>query len=320
MIRLLRLTSLVAATVLVGAPLRVDAQLLKGIRKAATDAAKKKVEEKVDGKPAVPAGAPAPSPSGTATAAADTRSNDVEITAERLDMILASYQTVLPEIARTHRFFAEADSAERNRERFSACVEKATEAFSALPDEKKMEVMLPLSEKAEVTMKPWQRILDGGLSPRMQAAVNADRASVPAVLLADSTQGVQSMLGLVMIPGTAKCGRYPFMSEAAARAESARLKNVGPDGEPRRLFEAAPTEAVRAAMSKTQFGRIRERVAFWALQELGRLGPSETRPPFSPFTDSELAAMTAKKKELIPLGQAWADGVATWATWRQLAW
>jgi hypothetical protein len=317
-----RLSALLAVTMLLAVPLRLDAQLLKGIRKAASDAAKKKVEEKVDGKSGTPtpAGSASSSPSGATAAQPDSRSKDVDITAERLDLILASYRTVLPQIMERQRFYAAADSAERNRERYGACMEKAKQSFEAMSDGEKMQHMSTIADKLDGLTKPWLRLIEGGLPARVNAAVTADRASVSALLLADSSRGVDQMIGAPMLPGSSKCGKYPFMPDAAARAESARMKNLGPDGQPRTILEAVPTDAVRSAMSKEQFGRIRERIAFWTLQELDRVGPSEARPPFSPFAQSEIDAMTARKKELLPLGTAWADGVAWWATWKQLAW
>jgi hypothetical protein len=313
----LRLIAVLCALTVFGTPLRCDAQLLKGIKKAAGDAVKKKAEEKIDGKPG---DAPATSASSASAPAAakDTRAQDVSITAERLDLILASYASVLPELSRQQRFFAAADSAERNKERFDACIEKAKEAFSSMSQAKQSEAVMASAETASAEVEKWTPIMLG-ISERSSAAQRADRSSSTSILLADSLLGVQIMMSAPMLPGAAKCGRYPFMPTMAANALSAKLRNHGPDGQPRKGLDATPTDAAKAAMSKEQFGRIRERIAFWTLIQSGRIDTGAT-PPFSPFTDVEVTAMNARKRDLMPLGAAWGDGVAYWAKWGNLAW
>jgi hypothetical protein len=306
------------------APRSAHGQLLKGIKKAAADAAKKKVEDKIDGKPAeapadaTPAGG-SPSSAPAQRTTRDPRDTDVVITAERVDILLALYRPILPEISRQQRFFAQADSAERSRERFSACVENVKQSFDKLSQAQQTQQMMALMEKGAEESGRYQT-LSTAVSRRYETARAADAASVQSAVLADSVQGLAVMSGLPMMPGGAKCGKYPFLSAAAAQSLSARLKNEGPDGQPRVVFDPAPTDAVKAAMSKEQYGKIRERIAFWALQQLGFYEGENVTIPFSPFSAEELAVLTAKKRELMPLGEAWASGTARWSRWRTLAW
>lgn len=332
--RIAPLIAAVAVGSLFVTPRPAAAQLLKGIKKAAQDAAKKKVEEKIDGKPAeAPAsgtsgasGGASAGASGSAGAAApssrgsDPRNQDVLITPERIEFVLAAYRPMLPEITRQVRFYAQADSAERAKERFDACIENAKEAFNKLSQAQQTQTMMALAEKGTAGSERYQAIKASGIDSRYAAAIAADRASAQTALLADSVQGVDIMMALPMLPGGAKCGKYPFLPVAAAQAMQARLKNQGPDGQPRVVYNASPTEEAKAAMSKEQFGRINERIAFWALQQLGFYDGDNVTVPFSPFTPEELAALNAKKKELMPLGEAWAMAVARWARWSQIAW
>jgi hypothetical protein len=306
------------------APRSAQGQLLRGIKKAAADAAKKKVEEKVDGKPAEAPTSATPSSGPAASAPAqrasrDPRDTDVVITAERVDMLLAVYRPMLPEISRQQRFFAQADSAERSRERFNACVENVRENFGKLSQAQQNQQMIALMEKGAEESGRYQT-LSTAVSRRYETARAADAASVQSAVLADSVQGLAVMSGLPMMPGSAKCGKYPFLSAAAAQSLSARLKNQGPDGQPRVVFDPAPTDAVKAAMTKEQYGKIRERIAFWALQQLGFYEGENVTVPFSPFSPEELAVLTAKKRELMPLGEAWASATAQWSRWKALAW
>ncbi|MCU0649016.1 MAG: hypothetical protein MUF00_13530 [Gemmatimonadaceae bacterium] len=316
---------LVAGALALATPRPASAQLLKGIKKAAADAARKKAEEKIDGKPAeAPAATSAPSASSTSSAATaarqpDSRDRDVAITAERLDLILASYRDVLPAIEKRAKFFAQADSAERSRERFDACVEKAKEALNSMSQAQQQQTLMGVYENktAMADMERWQK-LSVGLMQR--SAAITDRSTPQAVALADSTEGVTISASLPMLPGTAKCGKYPFMSPGAAQALSARLRNVDETGNPTQPIRATPTDAAKAAMGANQYGRIHERVAFWVLQQAGFYTNGEVAPPFAPFTDAENAAMSARKRDLQTLSSALSQGLVPWTRWSATAW
>ncbi|MCU0633226.1 MAG: hypothetical protein MUE41_00020 [Gemmatimonadaceae bacterium] len=317
-------TALLAA-ISVAAPRPADAQLLKGIKKAAAEAAKKKVEDKVDGTAGASSeSAPAASTAATARSSAaqpDSRDRDVTITPERLSLVLAGYQDVMPVLERRARFFAQADSAERARERYDACIEKAKEAFNAMSDAQQQAQMMASYQRPGVT-EEMERLqaLSSAVSQRASAAVQGDRASVPAIALADSLQGLQMASAAIAFPGAAKCGKYPFMSAGAAQALSARLKNVDETGQPKQAIQPVPTDAAKAQMSKTQFGRIHERIAFWVLQQNNFFQGENVTIPFAPFTDAETAALMARKKELQPLSSALSMGLVQWTRWNTLAW
>jgi hypothetical protein len=247
----------------------------------------------------------------------DPRDADVTITAERLEFVLAAYRPAMAALERSLRFYAQADSAERARERWNACIEKAKETFSALSEAKQQEAMMALMGNAAGSADA-ERLGNALAGVTQRAAAVTDRTAPAAILLADSAQGIPLAQSQPMLPGAARCGRYPFMSAAAAQALSAKLRNQGPDGQAVQPMDPAPVATAKASLSKVQYGRIRERIAFWALQQRGELNGNGV--PFKPFTPEEVAVLTARQRELTTLAGGWQSGLMPWAQWRTLAW
>jgi hypothetical protein len=116
------------------------------------------------------------------------------------------------------------------------------------------------------------------------------------------------------------CGVMPYMPAALLDyqvASEARLMKSGsnaemPTGDD--AFIVPPNQ--RAGMTSGQFGRIREAIAIWLLQQSGDVPPTAYK-----FTDAEKAVLTAKAAQLKDLGPLFKTNALTWASWSDIkAW
>lgn len=277
----LRRVVFVAAALLATLPAqRADAQLGR-LKKAAEQAAKDAV-----GKKAEPV-------TGTAAKSSD---NSTEITAARLDAIITALHTrvaVAQQISRGKALEAEFTP---KRKAFEECVRKAGERMASMGTPPSAEGLQKMGEYNVKTTAYMQRY----------AAIIQDRSRQREVLFLQDSATALAMLGQAAMTGT-NCGPAPYAPAAVIDYHVAMQTVNADDG------QWTVPEANRGSMETWQFGRIRERVALWALIQAGAAKPSEGK-----FSEAEHATMQQKSKELAVLAPFFKDGAMTWVTWSDL--
>jgi hypothetical protein len=271
---------LAAAVVLVTMPAqRADAQLGR-LKKAAEQAAKDAVGKKAE----------------PVTGANTSSDNATEITAARLDAIITALNSrvaLAQQIATGKALEAEFVP---KRKAFEDCVRKAGERMAAAgtpPTADGLQKMAEYNVKVTAYMQRYSAILQ-------------DKARQREVLFLQDSATALAMLGQAAMTGT-NCGPAPY-APAAVIDRQVAMQTVNADG-----GQWMVPEANRGSMETWQFGRIRERVALWALIQAGAAKPSEGK-----FSESEHATMQQKAKELAALAPLFKDGAMTWVTWSDL--
>jgi hypothetical protein len=123
-----------------------------------------------------------------------------------------------------------------------------------------------------------------------QAMSRNDVARLEAI--GDSVTVLQRAEYVKLIPALKDCGQAPRKPTAPSKAG-----------------ETAPEQAIvpPAGMTRGQFGRLRERVAVYAI----------TRGKEDPFTAEERAVLDARAADLAKLAPLFRDGLLEWGQWGQ---
>lgn len=137
------------------------------------------------------------------------------------------------------------------------------------------------------------------------SAISQDPSKKREMLMLQDSMTVLSVQGQVALVG-GKCGTPVHRTLAIVDAEMAE-ERTGDDG------QLQVPAAQRAGMTTSQFGRIRERIALWALIQEGHAKPTEGR-----FTDAESQALQVKASELKTLAPFFRDGSLSWTNWGDL--
>lgn len=241
---------------------------------------------------------------------ASVRKINAPITAERLDLVLRSIKPYVaiaearPKADPAIREYKTADSV------YTACVEavgkKMDQATSAglFSDPKYLagiEARKRQSEALDVRLKAAEK----GSDQRQVVAIRDT-----ALVLARQTMGQFA---------ADKC-QVPFkpiaMLNFEAALEGARIAaGEGPSPlistfEDR--VDLKPTPQARKAMTREEFGKLRERIAVWAISQAD---PAlQARIP-KQFTAEEMALLNARNAELAALAELFKSGSLRWADW-----
>lgn len=297
----MRRSRLITAAFLAGAALAATAtpahaQLGK-LKKLGTDAIKEATKDKAAEK----AGVKEPE-AAKPTASASGKKADYSITAERLDVLLASLE---PLVADAEKMAAgkkaEADYKAK-KDAADACMQRASKMFNPMAmtmDEKKTARIEALSKQLE------------GVNQRSQAAMAKDDFK-NAIALRDTSMVLTVMQGVMTIG--ANC-TYPYMPAAMIDAQAAMEKNNGArssdDSDGSGSFDPGPS--ARKLMSQQEFGMVRERAALWVLAQSN---PSLAKG--AKFTPDEESALGAKGPQLKKMGPLFESNALRWSTWGDL--
>jgi len=239
---------------------------------------------------------------------------DYTITDERVTAIVASLAPYVEtakrkaaEAAAEKAIIAEREARDAKLKTLSDCLQKAT-AAGGMPDMGFMQ-----TPKGEALMAKIQ-----STSTRLAQPGTMKNTLLYAGLM-DTTAGLQMQQAAMMFP-KANCGAYPYSSMALLKYQAAQLErsqNATADNNmPRGEGELVVPPNQRANMTTGQFGRIREAIAIWLLQQSGDLPPKAYK-----FTDAENAVLTAKSAQLKELGPLFKTNALTWASWGDIkAW
>lgn len=253
----------------------------KVAKDAARDAAIRKTAEAVG----VETGA------GSSTSASTGSSSSrvsYDITAERLDAVLAALTPMMEDARQRAATRQMLDTFTTKRTAFEDCVRTATSRVTSVSAEA-VERANVYNEKVVPMVERYT-----------QLSQRPDRRR-DAILLQDSL-AVLSLQAQLAMTG-AKCSPpvYRTVAVADAELEADRSSDTGQWQVP---------QDKRAGMNASQFGRLRERIALWALIEAGDARATEGR-----FSDSEAEALQARAGELKTLAPFFRDGTLAWTHW-----
>jgi hypothetical protein len=228
----------------------------------------------------------APAAAGAAGgAAAPAKKGPAPITAERLD---AFFVAMAPAMARAERGRAEFearkayDAASKEYDRKAEAWQGCSERVVAAAGPPTQQQMMRMAEQSGPGTKLMERFLaeaQRGMTPRAQA-------------LEDSMKVEHLRVNMLIYPALKGCGQVPRKPVAPPTAEA-----------------AAPEQLITppAGMTRGQFGRLRERVALYAL----------TGGKDDPFTAEERAVLDARAADLGKLAPLFRDGLLEWSQWGQ---
>ncbi|HEY0929160.1 MAG TPA: hypothetical protein VGE27_04525 [Gemmatimonas sp.] len=250
--------------------------------RAAKEAAARKVIEAAGGEAASAGSSGSNSSSGRVS---------YDITAERLDAVLAAITPFVEEAKQREANKRQVAAFEAKRKTYEDCANAAAKRTMAVtPDN--------IAKSSEFTAKTVPMI-------ERYTAISQDPSKKrETLMLQDSMQVLAVEAQLIMVGG--KCGTPVYRTVAVVDAELAEMEPSG-DG------QIQVPAAQRAGMTTSQFGRIRERIALWALIQEGHAKPTEGR-----FTDAESQALQVKASELKSLAPFFRDGSLSWTNWGDL--
>lgn len=267
------------------------AQITNRLKKMAKDAAKNAVSGSKDSATTKAAAATGASGGSAASGAAKI---DLSITADRVTMVLAALKpaTEKAQVAAAAR--AERATYESKRDAVQACVQNSTNG-GAIPSQANMTAAQKLMDRQEA------------LSKRYNAALLGNDLRKRAYLQ-DSLQVATHAYTATMFGSMAKCGPRPYAPASLVELEVMQERSGGDDG----LRELTVEDPARSAMTRYQFGMVRERIALYAMGEAG-LVPADKLGKEGLFTDDELAVLTSHRDELVKMAPLFKSNALTWS-------
>jgi hypothetical protein len=276
-----------AALLLAAAAAPAEAQFLKRVKQMAQDKAAQVVArgaaDRVADDDAVAAGAAGAAAPGGAAGAAPAKKGPTPITAERLELFFTAMR---PAMARAERGRAEfearkaydrlAKEYDAKAEAWQTCSERVMTAAGPPSMQQQMR-MAQESERGAKLMARFAAESQHGYTERVRA-------------LEDSMKVEQLRVAVIVYPQLKGCGPTPKQPDA-----------------PKRTEESTPEQLITppAGMTRGQFGRLRERVAVYAL----------TGGKDDPFTAEERAALDARAADLAKFAPLFRDGLLEWGQW-----
>lgn len=235
---------------------------------------------------------------------------DYAITKERLESII----TVLTPLAAGAQREADARAANERRAAEAKALSTAYDEKVKVANECATKATAGRApDLASVDVAKYEAVLAKSttVSVRLAEAQAAKRWR-QYIALTDTFLNVQMQTALMMFPN--KCPVYPYKSAALIEAEVAKMEqatsSTSSTSSSGTSNELTIPSASRGGMTTGQFGRIRERMAIWALIEAGDLPPASDK-----FTDEEKAVLAARAAEIKKLGPLFKAGTMRWATW-----
>lgn len=237
---------------------------------------------------------------------------DYAITKERLESII----TVLTPLAAGAQREADARAANERRAAEAKALSTAYDEKVKVANECATKATAGRApDLASVDVAKYEAVLAKSttVSVRLAEAQAAKRWR-QYIALTDTFLNVQMQTALMMFPN--KCPVYPYKPTALIEAEVAKMEQATSSSSTSSTSSSGTSDeltipsASRGGMTTGQFGRIRERMAIWALIEAGDLPPASDK-----FTDEEKAVLAARAAEIKKLGPLFKAGTMRWATW-----
>jgi hypothetical protein len=148
-----------------------------------------------------------------------------------------------------------------------------------------------------------------GMAERVGAAQAAKRYR-EYLALSDTFVNLQLQTSALMFKNS--CPPVPYKPMAMIDADVARMERMNSsNAESSDELTVPPT--ARSGMTTGQFGRIRERMAVWALIQAGELPATSDK-----FTDEEKSVLAAHAADIKKFGPLFKSGTMRWATWADI--
>ncbi len=265
-----------------------EAQLSR-LKKAAQDAVKEKVAGKKDS--TVTANAPASVAKGSSSGS--TASVSYALTDDHIELVLSSLEPAIAYAQRLQRATRLSAEHKKQQDEANACIEKITKSYDPMK-------AMSMSEK---TMAEITRLNERSGEAQARALAASEKNDQRAYLLAMDTGTVLlQQSAVVTMGGTCKIPYAPVEMidmQVSAKADAAE-------------GTINPSALVKAKLTHTQFGRMRERMALWGmLQE----NPSLKAGSEGVFTADEHAALQARAADIKRVTAYFKDSSLRWSTW-----
>lgn len=290
---------LLAVTVLsfVSSPRAASAQLGK-LKKLGADAIKDAAKDKLGGDKKAPVNEAA---TNAATAKAPAKEPSMpKLDDDRIELVLAS---LAPQV-RSAQIRADAAAAapayEEKRKAGQACVEKATKDVNPM-------AVAATSQRNAARITAMQNQMEA-VQKRYGAASKAKDLRLQAYLL-DSLNVISTRMALLNFDVTC-----PIEYAPAAIVEASVLDQQRRSSEDNGMFD--PGEATRGALSRGDFGGIRERIALWALMQANPALKGTGKEGV--FSADEQAALARHSTEIAKLAPLFKADAMIWKTWDDL--
>lgn len=270
-----------------------EAQIGSRLKKLGKDAMKDAAKAKVGGS-AKDSSAAASGP-GAATGGAGGSNSakvDVAVTADRVTMVMSALASVAERAKLLATARAERIVYEPRRDSAMACVQGAT-SNGAMPSQAGMQASRKFSARQD------------GLSRRYNAALAANER-LKAAFLEDSLQVTTHEMTATMFGVSAKCGARPYAPQ------SLLLAMAGADESGDNFNTLVVTDPALSAMTRYQFGMVRERIALYAMSQAGLIS-AKAAGKEGVFTEEELAVLAARRDELVAMAPLFKGGTLTWS-------
>ena len=256
-----------------------EGQLLKRIKQAAQE----KVADAV-GRPESGGSAPAPP-------AATEKKGPTPITAERLDVFLASMRPAIDAAERGRAEFEKRKAYDEAMKRYEPAAKRYEACTNTIMERERPRLAaLAMRDPNVLTNLQYRPEWEPLFEAQRQAMSRNDIARIEAI--GDSVAVLQRAEYARLVPALKDCGQAPRKPTASPKAS-----------------ETAPEQLIvpPAGMTRGQFGRLRERVAVYVIT-----GGKE-----DPFTAEERAVLDARAADLAKLAPLFRDGLLEWGQWGQ---
>lgn len=271
-----------------------QAQIGSRLKKLGEDAVKDAAKGKLGGAKDSSAAAGGASDASGAAGGATSAKVDLTVTADRVTMVMAAMQPAAQKAKAVAAAKAEQGSYETKRDAAVACVQDATKG-GAMPSNAGMTAAQKLSDRQSAMSERYSASLTG-----------SDRRKT--LYLEDSLQVLTHTLTATMFGVTGKCGARPYMPAAVIEvAAQTDPNNQGDD-----FNTLTVSDPALSAMTRYQFGMVRERIALYAMAQAGLIA-AKAAGKEGVFTEEELAVLTARRDELVAMAPLFKGGTLTWS-------
>lgn len=271
-----------------------QAQIGSRLKKLGKDAVKDAAKGKLGGAKDSSAAAGGASDASGAAGGATSAKVDLTVTADRVTMVMAAMQPAAQKAKAVAAAKAEQGSYETKRDAAVACVQDATKG-GAMPSNAGMTAAQKLSDRQSAMSERYSASLTG-----------SDRRKT--LYLEDSLQVLTHTLTATMFGVTGKCGARPYMPAAVIEvAAQTDPNNQGDD-----FNTLTVSDPALSAMTRYQFGMVRERIALYAMAQAGLIA-AKAAGKEGVFTEEELAVLTARRDELVAMAPLFKGGTLTWS-------
>lgn len=277
---IVRAVNLVAALLMCSAVVSPAEAQFGRLKKAAQDLAKEKLAPKTDD-------------AKTAASTTSAAGESFVITPDHITLVLESVETAVVEAERLQASKRASTEYAKHQEAAKLCMDRLAQSYNpakmgAPSEERSAEISRLGDESAAAQL-------------RANAAMQRDdRRTYFAIQ--DTAQVLLQQSAVLTLGGSCTIPYVPLAVIDAQVAEYAGMKTE----------KLHPTAPAKSRMTHTQFGRVRERIALWALLQDD---PSLKVGSEGVFSEAEQQSLKARNAEIKRLTPFFKDNTLRWSTW-----